>query len=121
MIDVQFQKYAIIAQNYASITQNCASWSCSRDAVQTCQLENYPTACIKESTYYELSTLNGVSSWPALPLSPKLILPIPSLPKHMEKEFEVSPLLDKMLGTDVFFIPSPKRPLGAAASRNDPV
>jgi len=39
----------------------------------------------------------------------------------MENEFEVMPDLAKVLGTDTFSIPSPKRPLGAAESRNEPV
>lgn len=39
----------------------------------------------------------------------------------MENEFDVMPELDKVLGTDTFPIPSPKRPLGAAASRKEPV
>jgi len=63
----------------------------------------------------------GVSSWSELPWSPKLILPIPSRPKHIEKELDVRPFCAKMLGTETSSIPSPKRPLGAAASRNDPV
>lgn len=64
---------------------------------------------------------NGVSCWSELPLSPKLILPVPSRPKHMENEFDVTPKSDKVLGTETFSIPSPKRPFGAAASRNEPV
>lgn len=74
-----------------------------------------------EGTYCNWSTLNGVSSWSKLPLSPKLILPISSCPKHIEKEFDVNPALDKMLGTDTFSIPSPSKPLGAACSRKAPV
>jgi len=39
----------------------------------------------------------------------------------MENEFDVMPEVARVLGTDTFSIPSPKRPLGAAASRNEPV
>lgn len=88
-------------------------------------LSNYSantTSSTQNNNTYRLSlTSNGVSSWSELPLSPKLILPIPSLPKHMEKEFEVYPLLAKTLGTDKLSTPSPNRPLGAAPSRNAPV
>lgn len=73
------------------------------------------------STHFWLSILNGVSDWFELPLSPKLILPEPSLPKHIEKEFEASPLFAKMLGTELFSKPSPNRPFGAAPSRKEPV
>jgi hypothetical protein len=52
---------------------------------------------------------------------PKLILPMPSRPKHMENESAVNPSLDNMLGTDIFSIPSPNKPLGAATSKNDPL
>lgn len=78
--------------------------------------ENIQTKCIANKHINDkgahplLSILNGVSSWSKLPLSPKLILPIPSTPKHMEKESNMIPLLDKMLGTEVFPIPSPKIP-----------
>lgn len=72
-------------------------------------------------THCDLLGLNGVSPWSELPLSPKLILPIPFLPKHMEKEFATSPSFAKMLGTDILLIPSPNRPLGAAPSRKEPV
>lgn len=65
--------------------------------------------------------MSAVSCWSELPLCPKVILPKPSRPKHMEKEFEVNPLLDKMLGTDIFSMPSPNKPLGAALRRNEPV
>lgn len=44
--------------------------------------------------------VNGVSLWSELPLFPKLILPAPSGPKHMEKEFEASRFLAKVLGTE---------------------
>lgn len=74
------------------------------------------------STYCTfLLKLMGVSPWPVLPLSPKFILPIPSGPKHIEKEFAERPLLAKMLGTDRLSIPSPNKPLGAAPSKNEPV
>lgn len=39
----------------------------------------------------------------------------------MEKEFAARPLLANMLGIDIFSIPSPNRPLGAAPVRNAPV
>ena len=39
----------------------------------------------------------------------------------MEKEFEASPNLAKVLGTDILSIPSPKRPFGAAPSKKVPV
>lgn len=54
-------------------------------------------------------------------LSPKVILPRPSGPKHIENEFEVRPCLAKTLGTETLPIPSPKRPFGAAPSKNAPV
>lgn len=54
-------------------------------------------------------------------MSPKINLPTPSLPKHIEKEFVVKPAADKMLGTDSLSIPSPNKPLGAAVSRNEPL
>jgi hypothetical protein len=44
--------------------------------------------------------------------SPKLILPSPSDPKHIEKEFGPSPFLAKVLGTDIASRPSPSRPFG---------
>lgn len=72
-------------------------------------------------TYCDDLRLNGVFPWSELPLSPNLILPVPSAPKHMEKEFEVSPSLAKMLGTDILSIPSPNRPFGAAPVKNEPV
>lgn len=72
-------------------------------------------------TYFNRSILNGVSDWSELPLSPNLILPVPSGPKHIEKESAASPSLAKMLGTDNFSIPSPNRPLGAAPSKKEPV
>lgn len=65
--------------------------------------------------------LNCVSSWFGLPIFPKVILPIPSWPKHIEKEFAAIPAADKMLGTDDLSIPSPNKPLGAAAPRKEPV
>ena len=46
---------------------------------------------------------------------------MPSRPKHMENESAVNPSLDNMLGTDIFSIPSPNKPLGAATSKNDPL
>lgn len=73
------------------------------------------------STHCDCLRLNGVSLWSALPLSPNLILPRPSDPKHMEKEFEVCPSFAKMLGTDISSIPSPIKPFGAAPSKNVPV
>jgi len=42
-----------------------------------------------------------------------VILPAPSDPKHIEKEFEMSPSLARMLGTDLLSIPSPNRPFGS--------
>lgn len=54
-------------------------------------------------------------------MSPKLILPWPSSPKHMEKELGATPSLASKLGTDILSIPRPSRPLGAALPRNDPV
>lgn len=73
------------------------------------------------TTHCNALRLNGVFPWSELPLSPNLILPTPSYPKHMEKEFEVSPCLAKMLGTDMFSIPSPNKPFGAAPVRKEPV
>lgn len=73
------------------------------------------------TAYCGWSRLSGVSPWPGLPLSPKTILPIPSGPKHIEKEFAARPLPANMLGTDIFSIPSPNRPLGAAPVKNAPV
>lgn len=74
-----------------------------------------------KSSYKFTMVLKGVSLWPDVPMSPKSILPWPSYPKHMENESEVSPWLAKKLGTDIFSIPSPIRPLGAALSANIPV
>ena len=65
--------------------------------------------------------VKGVSLWSELPLSPKLILPVPSGPKHMEKEFGPSPSVAKVLGTDIGSRPSPSRPFGAAPSKKIPV
>lgn len=73
------------------------------------------------ATYCDALRLNGVVPWSELPLSPKLILPTPSDPKHMEKEFEVRPCLAKTLGTDILSRPSPNRPFGAAPLKNEPV
>jgi hypothetical protein len=56
-----------------------------------------------------------------LPLSPKLILPIPSGLKHMENEPEVYPLCAKVLGTDILDMPSPNKPLGAPPVKKEPV
>jgi hypothetical protein len=50
-----------------------------------------------------------------------VILPEPSDPKHIEKESEISPFWARMLGTDIFSIPSPNKPFGAAPFRNTPV
>jgi hypothetical protein len=50
-----------------------------------------------------------------------VILPRPSSPKHIEKEFEVRPCLAKILGTDTSLIPSPNKPFGAAPFRKAPV
>jgi hypothetical protein len=65
--------------------------------------------------------VNGVSLWSELPLSPKLILPVPSGPKHMEKEFGTSPCLAKVLGTDISLRPSPSKPFDASPSKKIPV
>ena len=65
--------------------------------------------------------MNGVSFCSEVPLSPKLILPIPSDPKHMEKEFGPSSSLAMVLGTDISSRPSPSRPLGAIPFRKIPV
>lgn len=65
--------------------------------------------------------MNGVCSWFELPLSPKTILPLPSSPKHIENEFAAIPLDAKVLGTEIFSTPSPKRPLGAEAPSRSPV
>ncbi len=73
------------------------------------------------TTYFDGSMVNGVSLWFELPLSPKLILPTPSAPKHMEKEFGPSPSVAKVLGTDIGSRPSPSRPFGAAPSKKIPV
>lgn len=75
----------------------------------------------KNKTYCDCPILNGVSLWSELPLFPKLILPIPSSPKHIEKEFEARPFLAKMLGTDMLSMPSPNRPFGAAPDKKVPV
>lgn len=64
---------------------------------------------------------NGVSRWSTLPLSPKLILPAPSFPKHIENEFAAIPSFANTLGTDMSSKPSPKSPFGAAPSWNTPV
>lgn len=72
-------------------------------------------------TYCDCLRLKGVSPWSKLPVSPKVILPIPSGPKHIEKELEVNPSLAKVLGTDTFLIPRPNKPLGAAPSKKEPV
>jgi len=68
------------------------------------------------STHYDVSRLNGVFLWSGLPLSPNVILPEPRDPKHIEKEFEMSPSLARMLGTDLLSIPSPNRPFGIPPS-----
>jgi len=60
--------------------------------------------------------LNGVFLWSGLPVSPNVILPTPSSPKHIEKEFEMSPFLARTLGTDRLSIPSPNRPFGVPPS-----
>ena len=73
------------------------------------------------TAYSEGPTVNDVSFCSEAPLSPKFILPIPSDPKHMEKEFGPSPWLAKMLGTDKSSVPSPSRPFGAIPSRKIPV
>ena len=73
------------------------------------------------TTYSEGPTVNDVSFFSEVLPSPKFILPIPSDPKHMEKEFGPSPWLAKMLGTDKSSVPSPSRPFGAIPSRKIPV
>ena len=65
--------------------------------------------------------MNGVSFWSEVPLSPKFILPIPSDPKHMEKEFGPSPFLAMVLGTDILPRSSPSRPFGTSPFRKIPV
>jgi hypothetical protein len=73
------------------------------------------------SAYCNSLRLNGVFPWSELPVSPNVILPEPSDPKHIEKESEISPFWARMLGTDTFSIPSPNKPFGAAPFRNTPV
>jgi len=65
--------------------------------------------------------LNVRFSWSKLALSPKLICPVPSLPKHTEKESAIKPSRDSILGTDIFSWPSPNKPFGSATSRKEPV
>lgn len=76
---------------------------------------------IQRLAYCGCLMFNGVSRWSTLPLSPKLILPAPSFPKHIENEFAAIPSFASMLGTDMSSKPSPKRPFGAAPSWNTPV
>ena len=73
------------------------------------------------TTYSEGSTVNDVSFCSEVPLSPKFILPVPSDPKHMEKEFGPSPFLAMVLGTDILPGRSPSRPFGANPFRKLPV
>lgn len=93
----------------------------NKTVTQMCQIKELAIMIGKYKPITYVSTLKGVCPCPELPVSPKLILPIPSGPKHMEKEFAVSPFLAKTLGTDMSFIPRPNRPLGAAPSKNEPV
>lgn len=69
--------------------------------------------------YREGVRVNGVSSWSELPLSPKLIVPFPLRPKHIEKEFEATPASANMVGTAMSATPSPIMPF-TAASWNSP-
>lgn len=73
---------------------------------------------LRGSVYGERVPLNGVSSWSELPLSPKLIVPFPFRPKHIEKEFEATPALANMFGTAMFAIASPIIPFTAVFSNN---
>ena len=73
------------------------------------------------TTYDEGSAVNDVSFCSEVPLSAKFILPIPSDPKHMEKEFGPCPLLAMVLGTDILSRPSPSRPFGADPLSKIPV
>lgn len=62
--------------------------------------------------------LNGVSSWSELPLSPKLIVPFPLRPKHIEKESEATPALANMFGTARSAIDNPIIPFTATSWNN---
>lgn len=73
---------------------------------------------VRVEFYGERVPLNGVSSWSELPLSPKLIVPFPFRPKHIEKEFEATPALANMVGTAMFAIASPIIPFTADSSNN---
>ena len=73
------------------------------------------------TTYNEGWTVNDVSFCSEVPLSPKFILPVPSDPKHIEKELGPSPFLAMVLGTDILPRSSPSRPFGANPFRKIPV
>lgn len=75
-------------------------------------LERTKEKCVRR-VYGERLPLNGVSSWSELPLSPKLIVPFPLEPKHIEKESEVTPALTNMFGTARSAIASPIIPFTA--------
>ena len=81
-------------------------------------LEKIEEKSVKGSVYGERVPLNGVSSWSELPLSPKLIVPFPFRPKHIEKEFEATPALANMFGTAMSAIASPIIPFTAVSSSN---
>ncbi|KAG0550364.1 hypothetical protein BDA96_01G332000 [Sorghum bicolor] len=66
--------------------------------------------------------MKGISPWPRMPASPKLMRPTTSSLKHMEKLSDATrPLAVSMPATDTFSLPSPIRPLKAPPSRKEPV
>jgi len=70
------------------------------------------------TTYYFPSKgINGVDCWVETPRSPKKIRPESSFWKHNEKELCTNPDLAKMLGTEMFPNPRPRRPSGAIPSK----
>lgn len=68
--------------------------------------------------YGEMVPPNGVSCWSELPLSPKLIVPFPLGPKHIEKESDATPALTNMFGTAMSAIASPIIPFTATSWNN---
>ncbi len=71
-------------------------------------------------THPEELRSNGTVGWVSGPMSPKAILPYPSVPRQIEKE-STTPALRSALGTEIIPLPKPRTPSGAISCKNPPV
>lgn len=72
---------------------------------------------LNKTHYFPSKGTNGVDCWVGKPRSPNRILPESSSRKHKEKEFRISPVLARELGTEMSPNPKPRRPSGAIPSK----